>query len=173
MNNIEENINKLIEAYKNVAFGEESIPFQLELAYLKRIKKELEWGLLTDEQKQNERRDKLNGLLLKLYKNDRNQFIDYEESVVELYDEITKIIEVLINKSNKPFPLERLLTILLIEKQLINKYNKIFKITHIDRRIIDNIFKLLADYDIYEEFKPLELAFQKMFGLLPNETYRI
>lgn len=156
-----------------MSFSEQTIPVQLEIAYLTRIQKDLEWIQLADEQKQNVRKEKLNWFLSKLYKNDRDQFIDYEESVVELYDEIINMIKILNDINNRTFLLDRLLSILLIEKELINNHNLIFKITHIDKQVIDNIFFLLRDNDIYEKVKVLEIAFQKMFELLPKEPYII
>lgn len=162
----------ILNIYKN-RYLSENFLIDLEIAYLKRISKSLEWDQLTDEEKQDSRKRRIEFFIKKLYKNETNQFVDYEVSVVNLYDRIIEALGNLENIYESDFILTRLYATLFIEKELINNQNHIFKIVHIDKQIIDNLFTLLKKHKVYENLNILESSFQRMYNLLPQEPYRI
>lgn len=176
MKNKEALLLNMLNIYQHTSLSaSENLLIPLEIAYLKRISKSLEWNQLTDEEKQDSRKRRIEFFIKKLYKNDTNQFVDYEVSVVNLYNRIIEALENLKNMYESDFILTRLYATLFIEKELINNQNYIFKIVHIDKKIIDNLFPILKTHRIYEilNLSILESSFQEMYKLLPEKPYRI
>ncbi|GAB3517359.1 hypothetical protein [Emticicia fontis] len=174
MENKEAFLLSILNSYQQRSLSDVRL-IDLEIAYLKRISKAYAWNQLTDEEKQDSRKRRIELFVKKIYKDDTNQFVDYEVSVVKLYDAIVEALGSLKGIYENDFILTRLYATLFIEKELINDQNQIFKIVHIDKQLIDNLFSVLKTVSIYENLglSVLESSFQEMYKLLPEKPYRI
>lgn len=142
-----------------------------EVSYLNLILKDLEWDMLTAEQKQVERRERNEMLLSKLYKDSDDVHIKYETKVIDLYDTITKYsLELEPFIQDDPYIL-RLYSVLIIEKTLINKHRRIFNIKHVNIDIVNQGLALQNNNSI--DLTDLQSAFDEMYKLLPQTPYRL
>lgn len=142
-----------------------------EISYLNLILKDLEWEMLTAEQKQVERHERNEMLLDKLYKDSDDVHIKYETTVIDLYDTITKyILELEPFIQDAPYIL-RLYSILIIEKTLINKHKRISNIKHVNIDIVNQVLGLQNNNGI--DLTDLKSAFDEMYKLLPPTPYRL
>lgn len=166
-------LENISQGYKNL--NEESSIYEIEIAYYKQLQNYLKWQSLSDEKKQEKRKAKVENLQHKLYKNESDAFLNYEIAVVDLYDKIIHTLQCINNMKNISYSVNRLYVMIFFEKELINQYSLISKITHIDKQVVENIFQSLTNESLSDDLNLLELhkSFQKLYFLLPEKPYRL
>lgn len=147
-----ENITSLLELYKTITH-EDSIHVGAEYEILSIISSELNWLLLTDEEKQAKRVGILKKVSFRLDDGMKNTFL-LEETVNMVYllcVETIKIIDQRISEVGFDKLLFRLKAMLIIEKILINEHFEAKRIRSFNYPKLDNVFNEIINSDQHKK----------------------
>ena len=154
-------------------YSENKILYEQELSIIKRVYEELEWIDLSDEMKQNKRREALIILDKWSYEEGANNSLIYERSIVGIYD---IIIDILGKELPNNLFINRIKSIILIEKIFINEKKNMSILRHMDYYVWVKLFKSAA-FNIPDLYNNLRLHvlneyFIKMYKNWPKSPYK-